>query len=270
MPRIFAGLLLLFVMVCPVYAELTRDQLPPDAANRISDEQLELINWMMFYYRHPKPDEFPKWLNRASAAGLLKDDERQFPFLGFEASIFMMNADKIPQWINFIDALTEHDRKNVLIALWLSDTKTGRSALQVESRRALISSDNYFNFKTDKDIPGMDRIKNTYMGYLDIQWGRFMATGSEKPVRNIISVLEFARYLGSQKKYPHPQTDEEKDCVIKEILFQTAVWSLRGNFQMHPKVLEICKKVYGEKVLNSHAQAALQGLLILFETDKNK
>ena len=39
-----------------------------------------------------------------------------------------------------------------------------------------------------------------------------------------------------------PKSDQEKHAVIKEAIFQSALWSLRSNCQMHPKVLAICEK----------------------------
>jgi hypothetical protein len=53
--------------------------------------------------------------------------------------------------------------------------------------------------------------------------------------------LEFAQFISSHKKFPKPNTDEEKQAVLKEIFCQTASWSLRSNCQINPKALEICE-----------------------------
>jgi hypothetical protein len=60
-------LALLLLLAAPVTAQITRDQLPPEKASQIPDAQLELTNWMMFYYKKPLPDDFPRWLKSASA-----------------------------------------------------------------------------------------------------------------------------------------------------------------------------------------------------------
>jgi hypothetical protein len=91
-----ASLALMLILAASASAQLTRDQLPPDMASRISDEQLELVNWMMFYYLKPAPDLLPNWLQRASAEGILREEKSQFPFLGFESTLFAMNANQIP------------------------------------------------------------------------------------------------------------------------------------------------------------------------------
>jgi hypothetical protein len=46
MIKIITTLLALFVLASPAVGQLTRDQLPPDVAKQVSNEQLELTNWM--------------------------------------------------------------------------------------------------------------------------------------------------------------------------------------------------------------------------------
>jgi hypothetical protein len=206
--RIFIFIALLLALSSPAVAQINRSQLSSDMSTKISDEQLELTNWMMFYYKKPAPNDFPDWIKKASAEGMFKDEAKQFPFLGFVATIFATNADKIPQWVKIIDTLPEQDRKTVLIALWLSGTKFSQDTLLVKSRQRLLNGQNYFNFQTDLKPPSLNDI-NVYWGFLDIQWGRFFASGSEEPIKNIISVLKFAQFMGARETYPQPKTDEE-------------------------------------------------------------
>ena len=267
-PIIYLALLLL--LVAPVAAQVTRDQLPPKKASHISDAQLELINWMMFYYKKPLPDDFPRWLKSISAEGMLKDEKRQFPFLGFAATMFAANPVKVPQWMGTIDALPKQDRKTVLISLWLSGTKASRGAISVKSRKKLLRGRNYFNFQTRREPPSLDGINVCYGGFLDIQWGRFFASGSEKPIKNVISVLELAQFIGSRQKYTKPKGEKEKQAVLKEAIFRRAIWSLRSNCQMHSEVLTICEQIYKEGKLSRLARLSLKSILIEFKPDKYK
>lgn len=263
-------LALLLLLAAPVTAQITRDQLPPEKTSQISDAQLELTNWMMFYYKKPLPDDFPCWLKSASAEGMLKDEKRQFPFLGFAATVFAANPDKIPKWMGTIDALPKHDRKTVLIALWLSGTKASRDAISVKSRKKLLRGRNYFNFQTRREPPSLDEINVCYGRFLDIQWGRFLASGSEKPIKNVISILELAQFIGSRQKYTKPKGEKEKQAVLKEAIFRSAIWSLRSNCQMHPEVLTICEQIYKEGKLSRLARLSLKSILIELKPDKYK
>ncbi|MCG8643900.1 MAG: hypothetical protein MI862_29535, partial [Desulfobacterales bacterium] len=239
------------------------------ANKKISASQYELINWMQFYYTDPSPNAFPNWLKRLSAEGLLRDEKRQFPFLGFAATIFEANARKVPEWIEGIDALPKKDRKTVYIALWLSNTKESRNLLSDVSRRRLLETRNYFNFQTEHQPPKLNEI-DKYWGFLDIQWGWFLASGAKEPVENITSVLTFASFLGSKKKYPEPKTKEEKWAVINERLFQSAMRSLQSNCKTHSRVMEICEEIYEEGTLEHLAQWSLKSILIDVKPDKYK
>jgi len=254
----------------PVIAQLSRDQLPPEKAGQISDAQLELVNWLTFYYMDPVPDDFPDWLERASAEGMLKDEKRQFPFLGFGATIFAENPDRIPIWMKAIDALPERDRKTVLIALWLSDTRASRAALAERSRKKLLREKNYFNFQSRRRPPHLDELSMDYGGFLDIQWGRFLASGTEMPIKNITSALNYGRFVGSRDSLPRPKTDEEKKAVSKEAIFRSAFWSLKSNCRIHLKVLEICEKLHAEGKLNRFAHLSVKLILDELKPEKYK
>jgi len=88
-----------------------------------------------------------------------------------------------------VDGLPERERKTVLIALWLSGTSAARDVLAANGRKVLLQGTNYYKFDTSREPPSLDMI-NPYWGFLDIQWGRFFASGSERPLRNILSVVE--------------------------------------------------------------------------------
>jgi len=236
-------------------------------AKKISESQYELINWMTSYYKNPSPNEFPDWLKKLSSKRLLKDEKKQFPFLGFAATVFEANADKVPEWLRIIDSLPKRDRKTVLIALWLSNTKESHNALSDISRKNLLQTRNYFNFQMQQLPPSLNAI-DKYWGFLDIQWGRFLASGTKEPIVNITSVLEFASFLGSKNKYPKPKTKEEKWAIINEALFTTALRSLRSNCKMHSKVMEICEQIYEEGSLGRLAQWSLKSILIEMKPDK--
>jgi hypothetical protein len=147
-------------------------------------------------------------------------------------------------------------------------TKQARDALSVRSRKKLVQGSNYFNFDTRREPPGLDEIDIYYGGFLDIQWGRFSASGEEVPIRNIISTLELARFAGARERLPEPRTDEEKRAVVSEIILETALWSLRSNCKTHPRVLEISEKVYGEGSLSRLARFCLRSILVEFNPDR--
>ena len=234
---------------------------------QISESQYELINWMTFYYKNPSPNEFINWLQKLSSEGLLKNEKKQFPFLGFAATVFKANPDKVLEWLKVIDSFPEEDRKTVLIALWLSDTQESHDALLDTFHKELLKGHNYFNFDMQLPPPSLNEV-DKYWGFLDIQWGRFLASGSKEPIVNIASILEFASFLGSKKKYHNPKNAEEKWAIINEVLYVTAMKSLRSNCKIHSKVLQICEQLYKDKRFDRLAQWSLKSILVEIRPNK--
>jgi len=76
--------------------------------------------------------------------------------------------------------------------------------------------------------------------HLDYLWAEFLATGDEKPVKKIISVLDYQETEKGKKL-----TEED---VNKALTFGAARWSLGSNAQQHEKVYKLIRK---EAILGS-------------------
>lgn len=224
-------------------------------------EQIELISWMVFYYQKPVSEEFPGKLAAFSKAGLLNDEKKQFPFLGFASTVFRDNAARLNAWLPTIDALPEDHRKVVLLSLWLSGSRESNELFRRGKYKNSISGQNYFNFETNESPPDLNIIDPIYGGFLDIQWGRFLASGKKEPVRLIVSALQFGEYWGAEQKYTKPLTEDQKREIIKEAHFKAALWSLRSNAETHPLVKKYCSELYEGSELSSTEKKYLGMLL---------
>ena len=107
----------------------------------------------------------------------------------------MLFRSKISQWASDIEELPKKHKKTILIALWLSGTKESKSIFQQSQFKSIIKGENFYNFDTSQEPPNLDKLYKTYGGFLDIQWGRFLATGDKKPIKLIISTLEYGKHL---------------------------------------------------------------------------
>jgi hypothetical protein len=233
----------------------------PDLCSAQTDKQIELINWMVFYYQKPEPDEFPNKLTAFSKAGLLDEERKQFPFLGFASTLFRDNPTRLNSWLSNIEALPPDQKRIVLLSLWLSDTRESILLFKQAKYRALISGKNYFNFETDKPAPDLDSIDPMYGGFLDIQWGRFLASGNKKPIRLIIRTLAFGDSWGAAEKYSEPFSEVQKHEIIKEAIFKAALWSLQSNCKVHPAIKKYCSELYESSELSAKEKKYLGMLL---------
>jgi hypothetical protein len=247
---------------------------PLSIAQNPPADQMELIKWMLYYYKQPEPKTFPIKLNAFSKAGLFDEEKRQFPFLGFASTVFRNNSSMITEWVNNIKDLPKNHKKVILIALWLSNTKESNAILKQSRFQSIIEGKNYYNFDTRQEPPNLDRLYKTYGGLLDIQWGRFLATGDKEPVQLIISTLEYGEHFGTIEKLKgkdkNTLSDKEKDQIIKEATFNSAMWSLRSNSMQHPLVKKYCEEIYENGDINSTAKQWLGVLLTQINPDKYK
>jgi hypothetical protein len=230
-----------------------------------SEKQMALINWMVFYYQKPDPDEFPRKILAFSEAGLLDQEKRQFPFLGFASTVFRENPSKIKAWVTALDRLPENHKRVVWLALWLSNTKESNALFKEQVHQKVISGRNYYNFETNESPPDLAKIDMLYGGFLDIQWGRFLATGDKEPISLIINTLEFGDFWGAQERYPNPTSQGEREAIIKEAIFKAAIWSLQSNCKTHGLVKSLCVQLYESGQLTEKESKYLR--LVLSQVD---
>lgn len=221
-------------------------------ARNLTPEQMGLIKWMTYYYQHKDVAQVPGKFVELSKAGLL-DFESQYSFLGFASTVFVDNPDMIPDWMMIIDDLPREHRKNLYIALWLSNTEKAKQALSQPERRAILLEKNRLGLNTQKRPIDMNRLPTNpyYLGaYMDMQWGRFMASGEKRPVELVASVLKFGKYFFVADKYRtnkgKPTSEKEKNEYAKSIALRTAMWSLKSNAEQHPGVLRYCQEIHAD------------------------
>lgn len=225
------------------------------------------MNWMVFYYQKPDPDEFPRKILAFSEAGFLDQEKRQFPFLGFACTVFQENPSKVKTWATVLDRLPDAHKKVVWLALWLSNTKESNVLFKDQANQKVISGKNYYNFETSESPPDLSKIDSLYGGFLDIQWGRFLATGKKEPLRLIISTLEFGDCWGAQKKYPNPSNQSEREAILKEAIFKAAIWSLHSNCKTHDLVKSFCTQLYESGQLSEKEKKYLRLVLLQVDAD---
>jgi len=235
-----------------------------------SAKQMGLINWMVSYYQNPKPTNFPEKLVAFSKAGFFNEEKRQFPFLGFASAVFHDNTSRIKTWIHEIDKLPQNHKKIILLALWLSNTEESKDLFQLKKYKEVIKGENYYNFETNKAPPNLDFIDRLYGGFLDIQWGRFLATGKKEYIRLIIGSLDYGDSWGAGEKYSKPLTEEQKTEIIREANFKAALWSLQSNCKMHPLVKQYCSEIYETGGLSAREKKYLSMLLSRVYPEKYK
>lgn len=174
----------------------------------------------VYYYKNPQPEKL---------ISVIKGSLSQEEFL----------ADKIHfrPFAHFIATVAHNDPA---FLEKLEETKEGLPQPQKDILGQIISEAK--SFESSSPNSPFD---------LDCLWVEFIATGDAKPVRKIISVLD----------YTQPEKEELTDMDLNtSLLIYSAQWSLGSNAEQHEKVNEILKDefVYASGIRRERLEKILQ------------
>ncbi len=173
--------------------------------------------WLNNYYQQPAPDRFTSAVLELSKSGYFEEANHVPLAIGFFATVFAQNPDKVRAWLRVNEVLPVAHQRILVSALWYSGNPKGADYLRAYSREcdpALRASiDELLN-----STPSIPNAQVQSVASLNLQWGAFLATGDTAPVRSILAALGSAN------------------------LDQDVKWSLAQNAAQHERVLAICRE----------------------------
>ena len=96
-------------------------------------------------------------------------------------------------------------------------------------------------------------------------WGEYFATGTIRPIRQLVTSLSLVEYSGTLEKIKAGELDPKKSEVYRagnlEAVFQSALWSLRSNCRQSALVFQYCVRILNSEELEKNAQSCLAMLL---------
>lgn len=199
-------------------------------------------SWITNYYATPSPENFVSEVRKLSREGILSDTKSQQNVAVFLSQLMIRHPVKSLEWLNQLNTLGEEEKKTLWYAAWLANTENSRNYLQsIEATDALQTSPP--NFLIDQiDSPA----------HLDALWAIFFATGSEEPIRKIITAFNYDIYMGSIEAYKtSSKTEEGRKKAILEGVFLAARWSLQSNIGHHKLVAIHCEKINADLSLTN-------------------
>lgn len=236
-----------------------RVQLVPFGYASSVESMEEYRRWLPTYYLQPDPVKaFKAYLDYAdldnAVTGQLDFSQIFFYKLLFEKHPFLLKA--------LVDSYADADlqtRMKVLFMLALLD---------------------YREAPYLKELPEMEKgyFENVRLLYLpepyedlispqqlDCLWAEFYATGRFEPIRQIVEGLALAEYDGSLEELgkgeESEKTDQERMNAYREVLLQSARWSLLSNCRQHPLVRAYCGFIFQEGPLTAITREELGRVL---------
>lgn len=224
-----------------------------DAAN---PEEGEEKDWLEFYYQSPTPDRFVTQVKGWAADGTLENNNAKPALIAFLSQVIRQNRARLEAWYGDLGGLDPDQMQVLHTAMLFSRTSEADGLMREVFGKAYDEQKQ----ETEK-ILEMPLDKRSTM---DMLWGYFYATGSERAIRRI--VISF-RFRDAPDKPPGVDVPEGHVPLYKQ-LPDFALASLVANGERHPRVVEILKDLLRKD--GSLLEVEREGILeVLKEIDPN-
>ena len=209
------------------HAKPAKDAAPPPFA-----KSEDLLRWINGYRLKPEPKRLPAAIKAMSAFGITKDMDQAGVYIGFTAGVIGSDPDGAEKLIASCFPLPPEDQVLLIKAIAYSGLADWKALLtsfveRMPARKVLIDKYLFANKPVLADLPMGDD-----SSAIDINWGYYFATGSEAPVRRIVTVLAWSL---------------DKNEVEKLTIGAMAKWTLAQNAARDPDLLQMLKGIAPEE-----------------------
>ena len=213
----------LFAFVLPALAAKSPPGEKPQAAFSKGDE---LLKWINGYKQKPEPKRLPQAVKAMSNFGLLKDMDQAGIYIGFTAGVLGANPDDAEKLVEQMFPLDPQDQVLVIKAIAYSGLQNWKELLtkfveRMPARKVLI--DKYL-FAKKPVLADLSIAED--QSAIDINWGYYFATGSEPPIKRILTALGWS---------------SDKNEVDKLTIGAMAKWTVAQNASRDPELLALLK-----------------------------
>jgi hypothetical protein len=186
-----------------------------------------------------------------------EDHELIWSAIWFFKTVFENNEFLIPHLVEAFETATLKQQKDLLLVFALM----GRTAELPELSPELKAYNRALKSRSITDPYS----EITTANQLDMLWAEFFATGSIKPIRQLVTSLNLSPYEGTLDKLAADELDPKDPKVRRaaklDAVFQSALWSLRTNCEPSPLLYSYCIGILQSEELEKPAQACLAMLL---------
>ena len=173
--------------------------------------------WLETYYINPRPAELTANVRALSREGFFEKPGHTALGIGFLATVFAKNVERIDAWMGELNTLRPAHRRLVAAALWQAGHPLGAERLREVNQKSTVREEILRLADTPAQLVADTPVRSP--SSMNLQWGAFLANGDE---RHIIRVLDA---IGSGER----------------ALDHAARMSLARSAANHPRVLEICQ-----------------------------
>jgi len=223
---------------------------------RYFEDDESFSDWLTYYYSKPSPEKAIDAYLYYSKSKINEHETAFVPIFSFFLEVFNNNNFLIPHLVDLYNAQNLKTRIYIIYLLRYLDYDSSDFFNTLKGNDKKV----YENILTERFPLPDDEITNA--AHLDLQWGRFFASGKIKPIRRIISALDFYQYRDSAENSKNSKkTEIDLKNAYKGAIFDAALWSLESNCKQHPLVGQYCEYILANDNLTDSVKAWL-GLVL--------
>jgi hypothetical protein len=222
-------------------------------------------DWFFSYPSAPKPVLALKAYINFPRSYFDKDETPLWSALWFFKYIFSENEFLIPHTINFYNNKANQQQKRDILLLFHLLNRVDDLVVD-EGLREYVKQINKIK------IPDPYQ-KITSGSQLDMLWAEFFASSRIKPIKQIMTALNLGVHSGTIEKFKSGElgkTDEIRNKMLLEAVFQSAVWSIMSNCKQSQLLFKYCVGLYESNELNETEKGYLGFMLRKVSEEKQK
>jgi hypothetical protein len=231
----------------------------------LEKQDLNSGDWFFSYPSAPKPVLALKAYINFPRSYFDKDETPLWSALWFFKYIFSENEFLIPHTINFYNNKANQQQKRDILLLFHLLNRVDDLVVD-EGLREYVKQINKIK------IPDPYQ-KITSGSQLDMLWAEFFASSRIKPIKQIMTALNLGVHSGTIEKFKSGElgkTDEIRNKMLLEAVFQSAVWSIMSNCKQSQLLFKYCVGLYESNELNETEKGYLGFMLRKVSEEKQK
>jgi hypothetical protein len=219
------------------------------------------LRWIKEYRDKPDPDAVPMLIQTLSQRGLLTEPETSGVYLGFLAGVLGSNPKQakelaaktlplpfedqwflikaiaysgLPQWQKvLLHVSNQMPSRQLMVGYYLTGKLPTLEQIRLEPEqpsamdkmKAVFKKETYFGKKGEK-MPDLTFASRPEL--IDVQWGIYFATGKDKPIERVVSLLPWSK---------------DRDSVEKLTIGGMAKFTLATNATRDEKLLRALRRI---------------------------
>ncbi len=144
------------------------------------------LTWLQGYYKNPQPELLVRRVHVLSSMGYFEQEGQPAQAIGFFATVFAQNPDKIDYWFKQFAYLPARHQRLMAAALWQSGDSRAQAVIarlapagETSAARALLAS---------QPTP-LTQTLVASESTMNLQWGAYLASGDERHVTAILAAI---------------------------------------------------------------------------------